>query len=138
MSNYSAGYRANTPNSSRPISSTGDEGSVPGTPSGGSRPKSALDLKTEAIKRVRIDIKRVTSMSEHFAEEKSKTKKMIKDWITDFETKNGHAPSNEEKEPIRQYFIENKKATNAKDKADKELEELKLQLENLEKQEATL
>ena len=114
---------------------TGDESSGPGTPSGGQRPKSALDVKAEAIKRVRIDIKRVTSMSEHFAEEKSKTKKMIKDWIADFEAKNGHPPSNEEKEPIRQYFVENKKADTAKQKADKELEDLKLQLENLEKQE---
>ena len=51
---------------------------------------------------------------------KKKKKSEIQQWVAAFQDERGHAPSNEEKEPIKQHYMQYK-ALEAKVKADKQV-----------------
>ena len=51
---------------------------------------------------------------------KKKKKSEIQQWVAAFQDEHGHAPSNEEKEPIKEHYMQYK-ALEAKVKADKQV-----------------
>jgi len=65
--------------------------------------------KAEKMKKLRAEIQKLNAVIDHFGKEKSKTKKAIKAWISDFETTNGRAPTNEDKEAARSIYVDHKK-----------------------------
>lgn len=64
--------------------------------------------------------------------EKSKTKKTIKEWTAKFARENQREPAAKDKESVKDLFIEHKKASVAKDKAEENLQKLKDELARIQ------